>query len=133
MPFIAKTAPISANVGDTVLIEERPMYGGKDIAAGAPVFLWASETQGGNGLWARGTVLRVELGAKKPVVAVRVEQMVNSGNFGITQIAPHRDSVADTPIAGLAHKLYRHSHNKVAGIATDEADLLQQLFGQVRP
>ncbi len=128
MPFIAKTAPISARVGDSVRIEERPMYGGGEIASGADVYLWASETQGGAGLWARGTVLGVEPGANKPVVTVRVEEMVNSGNFGIEQIAPHRDSSANTPIVGLARKLYKQSHNKVARITTDEASLLQRLF-----
>ena len=128
MPFIAKTAPTPAEVGDTVRIEERPLYRGSEIASGAEVFLWASETQGGAGLWARGTVLGIEPAAKKPVVTVRVEEMVNSGNFGIDQIAPHRDSSADTPIVGLARKLYKHAHNKVARITVEEANLLRQLF-----
>ena len=128
MPFIAKTAPIAAEVGDTVRIEERPLYGGREIASGAEVFLWASETQGGAGLWARGTVIGIEPAANKPVVTVRVEEMVNSGNFGIDQIAPHRDSSADTPIVGLARKLCKHAHNKVARITVEEANLLRQLF-----
>ncbi len=128
MPFIAKTAPISAHVGESIRIEERTMYGGREIASGAEVFLWASETQGGSGLWARGTVLEVEPGNKKPVVSVRIEDMANSGNFGIEQIAPHRNSSANTPIVGLARKLYKQAHNKVARITAEEADLLRQLL-----
>lgn len=128
MPFIAKTAPIDARIGDTIQVEEQPFYGGREIAAGATVYLWASETQGGNGLWARGTVVRVEHAAKMPIVKIRVDQLATSENFGVEQIAPHRDSAVSSPIAGLARKLYKHSHNKVARISDDEADLLAQLF-----
>lgn len=129
MHFVAKTAPVSAQVGDTVQIEERAMYGGGAITPGAAVFLWASETQGGPGLWARGIALSAGRGAAKLNVTVRVEQVVNSRNFGIEQIAPHRDSADGSAIAGLARKLYRHAHNKIAKITEPEASLLQQQFG----
>ena len=83
----------------------------------------------GVGLWGKGTVTAVEPEGPKPVVTLRVEQIAHSGNFGLEQIAPHRDSTADTPIVGLARKLYKHSHNKVARITDQEAALLQQRFG----
>lgn len=129
MPFIAKTAPITVPADGQVRIEERPMYGGRDIRVGSEVFLWSSETQGGVGLWGKGTVTAVEPGAPKPVVTVRVDQRVNSGNFGLNEIAPHRDRTQDAPIVGLARKLYKHAHNKVARITDQEADLLQRFFG----
>ena len=128
MPFIAKTAPITSLADEHVRIEERPMYGGRDIRVGSEVFLWSSETQGGVGLWGKGTVTAVEPATAKPVVTVRVDQRVNSGNFGLNKIAPHRDSAQDTPIVGLARKLYRHAHNKVAQITDQEAALLQRFF-----
>lgn len=128
MPFIAKTAPITSLADEHVRIEERPMYGGRDIRVGAEVFLWSSETQGGVGLWGKGTVMAIDPGGPKPVVTVRVDQRVNSGNFGLNEIAPHRDSTQDTPIVGLARKLYKHAHNKIAGLTNAEADLLQQNF-----
>ena len=128
MPFIAKTAPVSASVGDTVRIEELPMYGGKDVDTGDSVFLWASERQGGRGLWARGIILRVDHGEEKLRVEVRIDQLAAVGHFGLDQIAPHRDSTANTPIVGLARKLYKHAHNKIAGVTNAEADLLLQHF-----
>ena len=128
MPFIAKTAPIAAGPDNIVRIEEKPFYGGRNIRPGDLVFLWSSETRGGVGLWGRGTVVAVQPGKDKPVVTVRLEQRVNSGNFGLDQIAPHRDSTADTPIVGLARKLYKHSLNKVAYLSDQEAALLQQRF-----
>lgn len=128
MPFIAKTAPITSLADEHVRIKERPMYGGRDIRVGSEVFLWSSETQGGVGLWGKGTVTAIDPGGPKPVVTVRVDQRVNSGNFGLNEIAPHRDSTQDTPIVGLARKLYKHAHNKIAGLTNAEAELLQQNF-----
>jgi len=128
MPFIAKTAPINVPADGHVRIAERPMYGGRDIRVGSEVFLWSSETQGGIGLWGKGTVTALDLGDEKPVLTVRVDQRVNSGNFGLDAIAPRRDSAQDTPIVGLARKLYRHAHNKVAQISDQEAHVLQRFF-----
>ncbi len=128
MPFIAKANPVTAGPGDVVQIEERPMYGGRDIRAGDAVFLWSSETAGGVGLWGRGTVMAVDPGTPKPIVSVHLDQCVQSGNFGLNEIAPHRDSPADTPIVGLARKLYKHAHNKVARITDQEAALLERFF-----
>jgi hypothetical protein len=129
MPFIAKTAPPTSPADAHLRIEERPMYGGRDIRVGSEVFLWSSETQGGVGLWGKGTVTTIDPGGAKPVVTVRLDQRVNSGNFGLNEIAPHRDSTQDTPIVGLARKLYRHAHNKIARITDQEAALLQRFFG----
>jgi len=127
MPFIAKTAPVSADVGDTLMIAERPMYGGKDIGTGDSVFLWASERQGGRGLWARGIVSHVTPG-ERISIEVRVDQLATAGHFGLDQIAPYRDSTSETPITGLARKLYKHSHNKIASITNAEANLLLRHF-----
>lgn len=129
MPFIAKTAPLTVSSDDQVKIEEKPFYGGQNIRPGDLVYLWSSETQGGVGLWGRGTVVAVHSRKDKPVVTVRVDRRMNAGNFGYGQIAPHRDSPADTPIVGLARKLCKHALNKVAYISDAEAALLQQRFG----
>lgn len=128
MPFIAKTAPIAAIVGETVRIEERPMYGGKDVDVGDSVFLWASEQQGGRGLWARGIVLSSDVVESKQRIAVRIDQVVTTRQFGLDQIAPHRDGAVETPIVGLARKLYKQAHNKIAGLSNAEADVLLQNF-----
>lgn len=129
MPFIAKTAPLDVGPDDLVRIEEKPFYGGKNIRSGDLIYLWSSETRDGVGLWGLGEVVSVQPSREKPVVIVRVGQRVNSGSFGLEQIAPHRDSTADTPIVGLARKLYKHSLNKVAYLSDAEADVLQRRFG----
>src|SRR5262245_48892986 len=48
---------------------QKTMYGGKHIAAGDTVFLFASENEGGQGLIARGTVTRAEAVVKQRGVA----------------------------------------------------------------
>jgi hypothetical protein len=45
---------------------QKTMYGGRHIAAGDTVFVFASENEGGQGLVARGVVTSVEAIAKKP-------------------------------------------------------------------
>src|SRR5215475_5959492 len=48
---------------------QKTMYGGKHIAKGDTVFVFASENEGGQGLVARGIVTSVEAIAKKRGVA----------------------------------------------------------------
>ena len=45
------------------------MYGGKHIAAGDTVFVFASENEGGHGLIARGVVASAETLAKQRGIA----------------------------------------------------------------
>lgn len=48
---------------------QRTMYGGKHNAAGDTVFLFASENEGGTGLFARGMVVAASPVARTPGVA----------------------------------------------------------------
>src|SRR4051812_16693976 len=48
---------------------QKTMYGGKHIAEGDTVFVFASETEGGQGLVARGVVTSAEGVAKKRGIA----------------------------------------------------------------
>ena len=48
---------------------QKTMYGGKHIAEGDKVFVFASENEGGQGLIARGVVISAEAIAKKHGIA----------------------------------------------------------------
>ena len=48
---------------------QKTMYGGKHIAEGDTVFVFASETQGGRGLLARGVVTSAEAIPRRPGLA----------------------------------------------------------------
>ena len=60
MTFAIKAAISDARAKTFVLSAQKTMYGGKHIAAGDTVFLFASETDGGQGLIARGVVTSAE-------------------------------------------------------------------------
>ncbi len=69
MAFAIK-ADIDDRAAETFVFKARKtMYGGKNIAAGDRIFLFASENEGGQGLVARGIVLSVEAVAKRPDLA----------------------------------------------------------------
>jgi hypothetical protein len=69
MTFAIKAAISDARAKTFVLPAQKTMYGGKHIAAGDTVFLFASETDGGDGLIARGVVTSAEPVAKKRGIA----------------------------------------------------------------
>jgi hypothetical protein len=48
---------------------QKAMYGGKHIAEGDSIFVFASENQGGQGLIARGVVASAAAIAKQPGIA----------------------------------------------------------------
>ena len=57
---------IKAEIDDTqartfVFTAEKTMYGGKHIAEGVVIFVFASENEGGRGLIARGLVVSAEV------------------------------------------------------------------------
>ena len=65
---------IKAEVGDPraktfAFTAQKTMYGGKHIAEGNTIFLFASEKEGGSGLIARGIVTSAEAVAKKRGIA----------------------------------------------------------------
>ena len=65
---------IKAEIDDTqartfVFTAQKTMYGGKHIAEGVVIFVFASENEGGRGLIARGLVVSAEAIAKTPGVA----------------------------------------------------------------
>jgi hypothetical protein len=51
------------------LVAQKTMYGGKHIAGGDTVFVFASENEGGQGLIARGVVSSAKAMAKKRGIA----------------------------------------------------------------
>jgi hypothetical protein len=65
---------INAEVSDPMaetfsFSEQKTMYGGKHIAIGDTIFIFASENEGGAGLIATGVITTVKAMAKKPGVA----------------------------------------------------------------
>src|ERR1700678_1847960 len=65
MAFAIKTEVRALRAKTFAFTAQKTMYGGKHIAKGDTVFVFASENEGGQGLIARGVVTSAEAIAKK--------------------------------------------------------------------
>src|SRR6266566_5051011 len=68
MAFAIKAEICDPRAKTFALSAQKTMYGGKHIAEGDTVFVFASENEGGQGLIARGIVTSAEAIARKPGV-----------------------------------------------------------------
>ena len=115
---------------------QKTMYGGKSIAAGDRVFLFASETQGGSGLFACGIVtesenlpLRADLGRQTPRVSVAVKREASvAQRLGRPELRRFMDGADDAPQTELHFKLYRQATNKIVGLTDGAAKFLDGRF-----
>jgi hypothetical protein len=136
MAFAIKAAIEDARAKTFVLSAQKSMYGGKHIAAGDTVFLFASETDGGNGLIARGVVTSAEAVARKrgiarqtPRVSVTIKRTALAKRpLGRDDLKPFKDWNDGEPRTELNFKFYRQSTNKIVGISDGTADFLDGFF-----
>jgi hypothetical protein len=112
------------------------MYGGKHIAKGDTVFVFASENDGGQGLIARGVVTSAEAIAKKrgvarqtPRVSIAVKGTALAkrpvGRRELEQFTDWDDGQSETD---LNFKFYRQATNKIVGISDEAAAFLDGFF-----
>ena len=114
----------------------KTMYGGKLIAEGDAVFLFASENEGGQGLVARGIVTHAAAVPKKPGVArqtPRVSVTVKRTAFakrsmGRREIKQFTEWNDGRPETELNFKFYRQATNKIVGISDRTASFLGRYF-----
>lgn len=114
----------------------KTMYGGKHIAAGDTVFIFANETQGGRGLVARGIVTAAEatpriagVDRQTPRVSVAVRRTaVARRPLGRTELRPLKDWNDGRPETELNFKFYRQSTNKIVGLSDTAAAFLDGFF-----
>ena len=115
---------------------QKTMYGGKHIAAGDTVFVFASENEGGHGLIARCVVTSAEAITKKPglarqtprvTLAVRRAQLAKRP-MGRSQLKQHTEWTDGQPATELNFKLYRQATNKIVGISDAAAAFLTTFF-----
>jgi hypothetical protein len=111
---------------------QKTMYGGRTIAAGDTIFLFASENEGGEGLIALGVVVSASATPRKAGVArqtPRVSITVRRTRFskrgmGRRELKPFDHWDDGRPETELNFKLYRQATNKIVAISrTAEAFL----------
>ena len=117
-------------------IAQKTMYGGKQIAEGDPIFVFASENEGGQGLIARGVVTSAEVVAKKrgiarqtPRVSVAIKRTALAKRpLGRRELKGFADWNDGQPETELNFKFYRQATNKIAGISDAAAAFLGTFF-----
>jgi hypothetical protein len=115
---------------------QKTMYGGKNIAEGDVVFLFASETDGGNGLVARGVVVTAEPTPKKrgvarwtPRVSVTVRRTaLAKRSLGRAALKAFKTWKDGRPETELNFKFYRQSTNKIGRVTDETARFLDTFF-----
>jgi hypothetical protein len=136
MPFAIK-AEIGEPLAKTfAFTAQKTMYGGKHIAAGDILYLFASENEGGRGLIARAIVASVEAIAKTPGKArqtPRVSLIVSRFDLakrplGRSELKPFVDCADGRPESEIHFKFYRQATNKIVGISEKTATFLSEYF-----
>lgn len=115
---------------------QKTMYGGKRIARGDAIFMFASENEGGHGLVARGVVASAKAVAKRPGVdrqTPRVSIVVRrtalaKRPLGRSELRHLTDWKDGQPGTELNFKFYRQATNKIVGISSEAAAFLDTFF-----
>ena len=133
MAYAIKAAVADPAAARFVFAAQKTMYGGKRIAPGDEVFLFANETQGGAGLVACAVVVSAEPVPRRPDLArqtprVSVE-LRRSGSvtrpLGRAQLKPFADWQDGRPETELNFKLYRQATDKIVGLSDEAARFLR--------
>jgi hypothetical protein len=115
---------------------QKTMYGGKHIAEGDTVFVFASENEGGKGLIARGVVTSAKPIAKKRVIARQTPRVsltirriaLAKRPLGRSELKTFTDWSDGQPETELNFKFYRQATNKIVGISNEVAAFLSEFF-----
>jgi len=115
---------------------QKTMYGGKHIAKGDTIFVFASENEGGPGLIASGVVTSAKAIAKKsgiarqtPRVGITIKRTaLAKRRLGRTELKRFSDWNDGRPETELNFKFYRQATNKIVGIADETAAFIRGFF-----
>ncbi len=136
MAFAIKAAIDGPHTGTLAFAAQKTMYGGKRVAGGDTIFVFASENEGGKGLVARGVVTSTAAIARKPSIArqtPRVSLTIRltasaKRSLGRNELKHFKDWNDGRPETELNFKLYRQATNKIIGISEPAAAFLGRFF-----
>ena len=136
MAFAIKAEICDPQAKTFAFIAQKTMYGGKHIAAGDMVFVFASENEGRHGLLARGVVMSAEAIARKrgiarqtPRVSLAIRRTALAKRpLGRSELKRFTDWNDGQPETELNFKFYRQATNKIVGISDETAAFLSEFF-----
>ena len=115
---------------------QKTMYGGRKIAAGDAIFVFASENEGGQGLVARGIVTAAKAVARKagverqtPRVTIAARRTASAKRpLGRRELKSFTDWGDGRPETELNFKFYRQATNKIVGLSEETGRFLDRFF-----
>ena len=136
MVFAVKAEVVDPRARTFEFMAHKTMYGGKLIAEGDTVFVFASENEGGRGLMARGIVTHAQATARKrgmarqtPRVSVTIRRTALAKRpLGRRELKHLTDWHDGQPGTELNFKFYRQATNKIVGISDKAASFLRKYF-----
>ena len=136
MMFAIKAEVNNSSAERFAFSAQKTMYGGKLIATGDTIFIFASENEGGQGLIARGVVTSVQAIPKKagvarqtPRVSITVRRTaLAKRRLGRSELKHFSDWNDGRPETELNFKFYRQATNKIAGISDEAAAFIRGFF-----
>ena len=134
--FAIKAAVRDTAASTFMFRDQKTMYGGKRIARGDRIYIFASENEGGTGLIARGIVDSAEPTPRKPGidrqtprVSIVVERTGTAlRRLGRDELRPHQAGSDGDPEDELNFKFYRQATNKIVGLSAQAAAFLETHF-----
>ena len=119
-----------------VFATQKTMYGGKHVAEGDIIFLFASENEGGQGLLAQGIITSAEEVARRPGIARETPRVnitvrrstIAKRRLGRKELKQFSNWTDGRPETELNFKFYRQATNKVIGITDQAAAFLEEFF-----
>src|SRR5262245_9776680 len=120
---------------------QKTMYGGKHIAQGDTIFVFASENEAGPGLLASGVVTAAKAIPKKrglarqtPRVSITITRTaLAKRRLGRSELKRFCDWNDGRPETELNFKFYRQATNKIVGISDEAATFLRGFFRRGQP
>ena len=117
-------------------VAQKTMYGGKHIAKGDTVFVFASENEGGQGLIARGRITSAEgiprkagITRQTPRVSIAVKcTALPKRPLGRSELKEFKRWNDGRPETELNFKFYRQATNKIVGVSDKTAAFLNGFF-----
>ena len=136
MTFAIKAEVCDPRAKTFAFTAQKTMYGGKHIAEGDTVFVFASENEGGQGLIARGVVTSAEAIAKKRGIVRQTPRLsliirrtaLAKRPLGRNELKHFTDWNDGQPGTELNFKFYRQATNKIIGISDEAAAFLAEFF-----
>ncbi|MBC6906511.1 hypothetical protein DWB84_13705 [Saccharophagus sp. K07] len=134
--FAIKTEVPDITLNEYEFLNQKTMYGGKTIAAGDIIFLFASENEGGNGLFARAVVTSAvptpklkNVERQTPRVSISVKRLATAKqHLGRKELKPFNDWKDGRPETELNFKFYRQATNKIVGLTDGATKFLETYF-----